>query len=117
MQLPDAGINAYFAAGYITPDRRWSDAFGVCGRQVAEAATALLLTLLHRHPTMVRADNWSPRPRVDTTLPISELPTGLRTTDHIVIAVPLTTNTHHFLDDPETPGEERQRVPDHCGLW
>ena len=149
VQLPSAGINAYFAAGHITPDRRWSNASGVYGRQVAEAAIALLLALLHRHPTMVRADSWSPRPRVDATtrwldgatvaiiggggiarelatmlrpfgatslavtrtgaptelfdatLSISELHTALRTADHVVIAVPLTADTHHLFSDPE----------------
>lgn len=67
VQLPNAGINAYFRNGQITAERRWSNASGVYGRQVAEAALALLLGLIHQHPTMVRADSWSPRPLVDAT--------------------------------------------------
>ncbi|ALC04555.1 hypothetical protein CDES_00345 [Corynebacterium deserti GIMN1.010] len=65
VQLPNAGINAYFKAGLITADRRWSNASGVYGQQVAEAALGLLLGLIHMHPTMVRADSWSPQPDVD----------------------------------------------------
>ncbi|WP_080792563.1 D-isomer specific 2-hydroxyacid dehydrogenase family protein [Corynebacterium pacaense] len=67
VQLPNAGINAYFESGVITANRRWSNASGVYGRQVAEAAIALLLGLLHKHPVMVRADSWSPQPRVDAS--------------------------------------------------
>lgn len=67
VQLPSAGINVYFADGHITPERRWSNASGVYGRQVAEAGMALLLGLLHKHPTMVRADSWSAQPRVDAS--------------------------------------------------
>ncbi len=67
VQLPNAGINDYFVAGHITPNRRWSNASGVYGRQVAEAALALLLGLLHKHPTMIRAESWSPQPHLDAT--------------------------------------------------
>src|SRR5699024_6754604 len=43
VQFPYAGLNAYFAAGQIDDKRRWSNASGVYGQQVAEAAMALLL--------------------------------------------------------------------------
>ena len=149
VQLPSAGINDYFADGHITPDRRWSNASGVYGRQVAEAAIALLLGLLHKHPTMVRADSWAPRAHVDATtswldgttvaiiggggigrelatmlrpfgarslavtrsgephelfdatLSISELHTALRTSDHVIVAVPLTDATRRLFSDAE----------------
>lgn len=67
VQLPNAGINTYFEAGQITADRRWSNASGVYGRQVGEAALGLLLGLIHHYPTMVRADSWAPQPRIDAT--------------------------------------------------
>lgn len=149
VQLPSAGINDYFAAGHITPNRRWSNASGVYGRQVAEAAIALLLGLLHKHPTMVRADTWSPGTDIDATtswldgttiaiiggggigreiaamlrpfgarslavtrtgqpselfdatLSIKELPTALAAADHVVVAVPLTTDTRHLFSDAQ----------------
>ncbi|WJZ03329.1 D-isomer specific 2-hydroxyacid dehydrogenase family protein [Corynebacterium freiburgense] len=58
VQLPFAGINAYFRDGHITPDRRWSNASGIYGKQVAESAMALLLSLKHCIPHMVRTDSW-----------------------------------------------------------
>ncbi|GFK20512.1 hypothetical protein [Corynebacterium glutamicum] len=65
MQFPNAGLNAYFTAGQIDDKRRWSNASGVYGQQVAEAAMALLLGLIHMHPTMVRADSWAPSTQID----------------------------------------------------
>lgn len=65
VQLPSAGLNAYFKDGHIDNKRRWSNASGVFGQQVAEAAIGLLLGLIHMHPTMVRADSWAPRTQVD----------------------------------------------------
>ncbi|MDO5076068.1 D-isomer specific 2-hydroxyacid dehydrogenase family protein [Corynebacterium sp.] len=66
VQLPHAGINDYIAAGVVTSDRRWSNASGVYGRQVAEGALALLLSLRHAIPAMVRADRWPQDLRIDT---------------------------------------------------
>lgn len=65
VQFPNAGLNAYFTAGQIDDKRRWSNASGVYGQQVAEAAMALLLGLIHMHPTMVRADSWAPSTQID----------------------------------------------------
>ncbi|MDO4685414.1 MAG: D-isomer specific 2-hydroxyacid dehydrogenase family protein [Corynebacterium sp.] len=66
VQLPNAGINAYVRDGIITPNIRWSNASGAYGKQVAEAAMALLLSLKHCIPTMVRADEWPNDSSVDS---------------------------------------------------
>lgn len=65
VQLPSAGLNAYFQEGHIDDKRRWSNASRVFGKQVGEAALALLLGLIHLHPTMTRADSWSVHPHID----------------------------------------------------
>lgn len=63
VQLCQAGIEGFFAEGVITAgqegDRRWSNASGVYGRQVAESAVALLLSVTHMHKKIARAASWS----------------------------------------------------------
>ncbi|APT85217.1 dihydrofolate reductase [Corynebacterium aquilae DSM 44791] len=66
VQFPMAGINSFLDQGIITPGRRYSNASGVYGEQVAEAALAMILGLYHQHPTVTRADSWSVRPELDT---------------------------------------------------
>lgn len=69
VQLCQAGIEGYVDAGIITPgprgDRRWSNASGIYGRQVAESAVALLLSVTHMHKKVARAASWSVWPEVD----------------------------------------------------
>lgn len=67
VQLPQAGINHYFAQGVIDSSRRWSNASGLYGEQVAEAALTLLLALLHKLPTVIRADSWRVNADLDAT--------------------------------------------------
>ena len=60
VQLPFAGIEAFFDAGVITPDRTWTCAKVIYGPATAEHALALLLTgarLLHQH---ARRTSWWP---------------------------------------------------------
>lgn len=69
VQLCQAGIEGFFAEGVITAgaqgDRRWSNASGVYGRQVAESAVALLLSVTHMHKRIARAASWSVWREVD----------------------------------------------------
>ncbi|PRQ10910.1 dihydrofolate reductase [Corynebacterium sp. 13CS0277] len=67
VQFPMAGINAYIERGIVTPGRRYSNAAGVYGEQVAEAALAMILGLYHLHPLVGRAESWSVRPAVDAS--------------------------------------------------
>ena len=67
VQFPMAGINAYIEQGIVTPGRRYSNASGVYGEQVAEAALAMILGLYHQHTLVTRADSWSVRDVVDPT--------------------------------------------------
>jgi len=63
IQLPFAGIERFFEAGVITPDRTWTCAKGIYGPATAEHALALLLTgarLLHEH---ARRTSWWPHDR------------------------------------------------------
>ena len=65
IQLPFAGIERFFEAGVITPDRTWTCAKGIYGPATAEHALALLLTgarLLHEH---ARRTTWWPRERAN----------------------------------------------------
>ena len=60
VQLPFAGIEAFFDAGVITPDRTWTCTKGAYGRSTAEHALALVLAAarhLHEH---LRARSWRP---------------------------------------------------------
>lgn len=69
VQLCQAGIEQYLDAGVVTTgpdgDRRWSNASGVYGRQVAESAVGLLLSVLHMHVRIARARSWSVSREVD----------------------------------------------------
>ena len=65
IQLPFAGIERFFEAGVITPDRTWTCAKGIYGPATAEHALALLLAgarLLHEH---ARRTSWWPRDRAN----------------------------------------------------
>jgi D-3-phosphoglycerate dehydrogenase len=60
VQLPFAGIETFFDAGVITPDRTWTCTKGAYGTSTAEHALALVLAAarhLHEH---VRARSWRP---------------------------------------------------------
>ena len=60
VQLPFAGIETFFDAGVITPDRIWTCTKGAYGRSTAEHALALVLAAarqLHEH---LRARSWRP---------------------------------------------------------
>ena len=60
VQLPFAGIEAFFDAGVITPDRTWTCTKRAYGRATAEHALALVLAAarhLHEH---VGARSWRP---------------------------------------------------------
>ncbi|HIW92228.1 MAG TPA: D-isomer specific 2-hydroxyacid dehydrogenase family protein [Candidatus Corynebacterium avicola] len=62
VQLCQAGIEAYFDAGVVTPGpsgtRRWTNAAGMYGRQVAESAMGLLLSVTHLHKRIALARTW-----------------------------------------------------------
>ena len=62
-QLCQAGIEAYFDAGIVTAGasgaRRWTNAAGMYGRQVAESAMGLLLSVTHLHKRIAQAASWS----------------------------------------------------------
>lgn len=65
IQLPFAGIERFFEAGVITPDRTWTCAKGIYGPATAEHALALLLAgarLLHEH---ARRTSWWPPERLN----------------------------------------------------
>jgi phosphoglycerate dehydrogenase-like enzyme len=60
VQLPFAGIETFFDAGVITPDRTWTCTKGAYGTSTAEHALALVLAAarhLHEH---VKARSWRP---------------------------------------------------------
>lgn len=63
VQLCQAGIEGFFEKGIISAgpagNRRWSNAAGVYGRQVAESAMGLLLSVTHMHTLINRAKSWS----------------------------------------------------------
>lgn len=52
VQVPMVGVDSLVASGQLDGSRRWSNGKGVYGRQVAEAAFALLVGVLHHrlHP-------------------------------------------------------------------
>jgi phosphoglycerate dehydrogenase-like enzyme len=60
VQLPDAGIERWLAAGVLSPSRVVTSARGVYGQQVAEHALALLLACTRRLHTAARVSMWSP---------------------------------------------------------
>ncbi|WP_291474911.1 D-isomer specific 2-hydroxyacid dehydrogenase family protein [Corynebacterium sp.] len=69
VQLCQAGIEGFLDAGVVTTgpsgDRRWSNASGIYGRQVAEAAVGLLLSVTHMHVRIAREKTWSVWREVD----------------------------------------------------
>ncbi|AGP30464.1 D-isomer specific 2-hydroxyacid dehydrogenase family protein [Corynebacterium terpenotabidum] len=69
VQLCQAGIEGFLEAGVVTAGpggiRRWSNASGIYGRQVAEAAVGLLLSVTHMHVRIARAKSWSVWREVD----------------------------------------------------
>jgi phosphoglycerate dehydrogenase-like enzyme len=67
VQLPSAGVEAWFAAAVIDRDRTFTSAAGAYGRGVAEHAFALALAATHRLPEAARAERWgAPEPRALT---------------------------------------------------
>lgn len=69
VQLCQAGIEGFVREGVVTSgeqgDRRWTNASGIYGRQVAESAVALLLSVTHMHKRIARAASWSVAREVD----------------------------------------------------
>jgi len=58
VQLPDAGIEPWLAAGIITAQRVFTSARGCYGFQVAEHALALLLAVARRLPECAALASW-----------------------------------------------------------
>lgn len=69
VQLCQAGIEGFLDAGVVTAGhhgtRRWSNASGIYGRQVAESAVGLLLSVIHLHVRIARAKSWKVWREVD----------------------------------------------------
>ena len=64
VQLPFAGIESFFAAGVIDPDRTWTCAKGIYGPATAEHALALVLGAARRLHVHAKASSWSSEARV-----------------------------------------------------
>lgn len=62
VQLPFAGIEAFFAAGVIDPALTWTCAKGAYGQVTAEHALALVLLAARRLDVHVRARTWQRDP-------------------------------------------------------
>lgn len=60
VQLPFAGIETFFDAGVITPDRTWTCTKGAYGTSTAEHALALVLAAARHLHDHVRARSWRP---------------------------------------------------------
>jgi D-3-phosphoglycerate dehydrogenase len=58
VQLPFAGIEAFFAAGAIDPARTWTCAKGIYGPACAEHALALMLAAARRLKVHAQARSW-----------------------------------------------------------
>lgn len=58
VQLPFAGIESFFAAGVIDPNRTWTCAKGIYGPACAEHAVALMLAASRRIPHHSRERKW-----------------------------------------------------------
>lgn len=58
VQLPFAGIEAFFEANVIDAERTWTCAKGVYGHATAEQALTLMLTAARQVPHHVRAATW-----------------------------------------------------------
>jgi D-3-phosphoglycerate dehydrogenase len=59
VQLAQAGVNRWLAAGLIDARRTWTSAAGAFGEVVGERATALLLAGVHRLPEHARSRRWT----------------------------------------------------------
>jgi phosphoglycerate dehydrogenase-like enzyme len=59
VQLPFAGIEAFFAAGVIDEERTWTCAKGIYGHATAEHALALMLLAARRLHVHVGATTWA----------------------------------------------------------
>ena len=59
VQLPNAGVEPWVAAGVLSPARIVTSARGVYGHQVAEHALALILACRRRLAAAARTDTWS----------------------------------------------------------
>jgi phosphoglycerate dehydrogenase-like enzyme len=59
VQLPFAGIEAFFDAGVIDPKLTWTCAKGIYGPACAEHALALMLAAARRIHVHARAESWS----------------------------------------------------------
>ncbi|MQA62761.1 MAG: hydroxyacid dehydrogenase [Actinophytocola sp.] len=77
VQLPDAGIERWIAAGVITEVPRFTSARGCYGPQVAEHALALLLACARRIGECAALSSW----------PIEERPAGRWLRDSVVAVV------------------------------
>ena len=64
VQLPFAGIESFFAAGAIEPDRTWTCAKGIYGPATAEHALALILMAARRLHVHAAATSWASEARV-----------------------------------------------------
>ena len=64
VQLPFAGIESFFAAGAIQPDRIWTCAKGIYGPATAEHAVALMLMAARRLHVHAAATSWASEARV-----------------------------------------------------
>jgi phosphoglycerate dehydrogenase-like enzyme len=62
VQLPFAGIEAFFAAGVIDPSRTWTCTKGVYGHATAEHALASILMAARRLHLHAQASTWAPAP-------------------------------------------------------
>ena len=64
VQLPFAGIESFFEANVIDPDRTWTCAKGIYGPATAEHAVALTLAAARRLHAHARARTWTSTERV-----------------------------------------------------
>lgn len=64
IQLPFAGIESFFDAGAIAPDRTWTCAKGIYGAATAEHALALILVAARRLHVHAKAVSWASEARV-----------------------------------------------------
>ena len=72
VQLPFAGIESFFAAGVIDPDRTWTCAKGIYGPATAEHALALMLMAARRLHVHAVATSWASEARVGSGFGVAE---------------------------------------------
>ncbi|MEY6449051.1 D-isomer specific 2-hydroxyacid dehydrogenase family protein [Corynebacterium pseudotuberculosis] len=61
VQVAFAGVDALSESGVLTPELRWANAAGLYAESVAESTLAMLLSVLHHIPAVVRAQTWGIR--------------------------------------------------------